>query len=59
MEYFLRDRCLKKFKINYGVDVGTLKIQRLFLREIFSWFLNNTHSQIFILNNLTFTVTCY
>lgn len=50
MEYFLRDGCLKKFKINYGLEVRTFKIQRLFLSEIFSCILYNTLTQTFILN---------
>jgi len=50
MEHFLTDRSLKKFKINYGFDVGTFKIPTIFLSEILSFILYNTLSQIFILN---------
>ena len=36
MEHFVREKCLKKFKIYYGVDFGTFKIETVFLSEIFS-----------------------
>jgi len=51
MEHFLREKCLKKFKIYNGVDFGTFKIQTAFLSEIFSCILYNTLSQISILNS--------